>query len=41
VLEEQVVHHHLLELLLVDLDLTHLLDVLHQQVVVAVVKTVA
>jgi hypothetical protein len=38
---EQVVRHHLLELLLVDLELTQQSGLLHQQVVVAVVKTVA
>jgi|TARA_R100000322_G_scaffold164197_1_gene128389 hypothetical protein len=37
---EQVVRHHLLELLLVDLELTQQSGLLHQQVVVAVVKTV-
>tara|TARA_R100001129_G_C5236635_1_gene224194 strand:+ start:384 stop:623 length:240 start_codon:yes stop_codon:yes gene_type:complete len=35
-----VVHHHLLELLLVDLELTQQSGLLHQQAVVAVVKTV-
>tara|TARA_R100001086_G_scaffold126764_1_gene65586 strand:- start:486 stop:734 length:249 start_codon:yes stop_codon:yes gene_type:complete len=37
---EQVVRHHLLELLLVDLELTQQSGLSHQQVVVAVVKTV-